>query len=151
MEIYAIYTGKLAHYNNKFDVGNDYATLQVLFNKDLEEFDSDDLEQFVLYQAKVKDIESIVPYKKLKITHIDAITNKQVVLVVYSNKILLKNNSTGKIIKNKVGSKGKSEFDKAIDCKPERLGKTDFQNYLTANTLQFADVNCSTSRFPCED
>jgi plasmid maintenance system killer protein len=151
MEIYAIYTGKLAHYNNKFDVGNDYATLQVLFNKDLEEFDSDDLEKFVLYQTKVSDIDSIVPYKKLKITHVDAATQKQVILVIYSNKIILKNNAKGQIIKNKSGKNGKSEFDKAMGCSPERLSKTDFQSFLTTNNLQFADVNCSTSRFPCED
>ena len=151
MEIYAIYTGKLSHYNNKFDVGNDYATLQVLFNQNLEEFDSDDLEKFVLYQTKVSDIESIIPHKKLKISHVDTVTKKQVILVIYSNKIILKNDSQGKIIKNKVGKNGKSEFDRAMDCRAERLSDDNFRAFLTENILQFADVNCSTSRFPCED
>lgn len=163
MEIYALCTGKIAHFNeqiktyndptNTLREENDYITLQIIFNsEEVDEFDSNDFSKFILYQASLDSIQAMIPDKIITCVHTDAASGASERIPYVLFKVILKNRANGQLVQmnTEINTDGHkvSTFIRTFAFPPPQAIDSEFAKFISSNGLDIRNFACSTSRVP---
>ncbi len=155
MEIYAVYNGRQAVFNQKLNeqlpAGSptiNFITLQVIFDETSDTFAYDEYKKFVLFNVNTKDIQAMFPYKSVEVTG-----SPEGAIVSTLFKVILNDNASGYFIKTKIIDlvANKKGFDFSKKQKMTVFSQAAFSAFLTAEGADETTFACSVSKTggPC--
>lgn len=157
MEIYALYNGKRANFNdelnNALNTGKtriNFISLQVVFDDSSDEFGSDEFTKFTMFNVDMKHILAMFPYKIVTVKH----EGKDLKYMMF--RVIIDDFAAGYFVKSKkeIGS-DVNIFDgiglKSDGTYPEvvTLNQADYEDFITAGHYGFDTFVCSYTRAPC--
>lgn len=148
MEVFAVFTGKLSLFNDDLnpdgDPTRDVVTLSVVFDpiKDIIDAQRD---EFILYEARLGGIISIIPYKVITILESNGIQYRTPLY-----RVILDDFKHGFLVQKQTEANGTQRFKGKIDISPADLNDYEaLEVFIRQENWRIDEINCSSSRFQC--
>jgi hypothetical protein len=155
MEIYALYNGRQATFNAELNKQRpegtdsiDFITLQVIFDRGLTHFKSDNYTEFVLFNVNSADIQAMFPYKIFTVN--DTFEGGDIKCTMF--KIVLNDIASGYFVRTEQQD-GATAFVESKSMNVTVLNRTNFNTFITKGGYTNQTFACSVSKTggPCNN